>query len=80
MEENANTNELPIYRAISWEPAEISFVPVPADIDAAVRSQAKETEYEVTVEGETEPTQPTTEVRSYEVERNRLKLRNRLLY
>ena len=31
-------NELPIYRAIDWEPEEISMVPIGADADAGVRS------------------------------------------
>lgn len=30
--------EIPVYRAIDWEPAEISFVPVPFDFNAQVRS------------------------------------------
>jgi phage major head subunit gpT-like protein len=30
--------ERPLYRAVSWEPAEISFVPIPADAGAGTRS------------------------------------------
>lgn len=33
------TGEIPIYRAIDWEPYEISFVLIPADIDAKTRSK-----------------------------------------
>ena len=36
-EESVTTNAVPIYRATVWEPTEISFVPVPADINSAVR-------------------------------------------
>lgn len=32
---------LPVYRAIDWEPAEISLAPVPADIESQVRSKDK---------------------------------------
>lgn len=38
MREGAPDGELPTYRAIDWEPSEISFVPVPADYLAGVRS------------------------------------------
>lgn len=31
--------KIPIYRAVDWEPFEVSFVPVPADYMAGVRSQ-----------------------------------------
>lgn len=33
--------KLPLYRAVRWQPAEISFVPVPADADAGTRSQQR---------------------------------------
>jgi len=32
---------MPLYRAVRWQPAEISFVPVPADADAGTRSQQR---------------------------------------
>lgn len=38
MREGAPEGSLPTYRAIEWEPSEISFVPVPADYLAGVRS------------------------------------------
>jgi phage head maturation protease len=34
--------ELPVYRAIDWEPTEISFVPCPADPNSGVRSENKD--------------------------------------
>lgn len=34
----AKENKIPTYRAINWQPYEISFVPVPADYNAGVRS------------------------------------------
>lgn len=37
------------YRAIDWEPYEISFVPVPADYGAGVRSQDDQPKHEVTI-------------------------------
>ena len=37
----------PIYRALDWMPQEISFVPVPADINSGVRSQNQENEIEI---------------------------------
>lgn len=36
-EESVNSNGVPIYRATSWEPNEISFVTVPADMNSGVR-------------------------------------------
>lgn len=36
--------QLPTYRAIDWEPMEVSLVPVPADGKAGVRSDGEETE------------------------------------
>lgn len=38
LREGAPEGELPTYRAVDWEPSEISFVPVPADYLAGVRS------------------------------------------
>ena len=35
--------ELPEYRAIDWEPYEVSLVPIPADANAGVRSEKEET-------------------------------------
>ena len=32
-------NDAPLYRAVDWEPAELSFVPVPADAASGTRSQ-----------------------------------------
>lgn len=37
------------YRAIDWEPNEISFVPVPADYNAGVRNQGQEPQHDVTI-------------------------------
>ena len=34
----------PVYRAVDWMPTEISFVPVPADVNCGVRSQSDENE------------------------------------
>jgi phage major head subunit gpT-like protein len=36
-------NELPVYRAVDWEPMEISFVPVPFDYNSQTRTQDKVT-------------------------------------
>lgn len=36
------TDEIPTYRAIDWEPYEISLAPIPADIKATVRSGGSE--------------------------------------
>lgn len=36
-EEAVNSNSVPIYRATAWEPNEISFVTVPADMNSGVR-------------------------------------------
>lgn len=38
-EKTEREGQVPLYRAIDWEPFEISFVPVPADFTAGVRSQ-----------------------------------------
>lgn len=35
------SNELPEFRAIDWEPYEISLAPIPADINAGIRSDGK---------------------------------------
>jgi hypothetical protein len=36
---NGDTDEIPVYRVIDWEPYELTFLPVPADNGAQVRSQ-----------------------------------------
>lgn len=74
-------NELPVYRAIAWEPAEISFVTIPADVNASVRSKENEAEYDVQVEGEETETEniPETIERNYQTERMRLALRSKML-
>lgn len=36
-------NLIPVYRAVDWEPAEISFVPVPFDVGAQARAAEQET-------------------------------------
>ncbi|MDL2289952.1 Mu-like prophage major head subunit gpT family protein [Paludibacteraceae bacterium OttesenSCG-928-F17] len=41
--------ELPVYRALDWMPYEISFAPVPADINSGVRSQQEQQEFEVQI-------------------------------
>jgi hypothetical protein len=41
--------KLPMYRAIDWEPFEVSFVAVPADANATVRSENKLQANEVTI-------------------------------
>lgn len=59
--------ETPIYRAVDWEPLEISFVGIPADPDSQVRSQAIEgNECEIEQENEGGEMKPKT--RSGEVE------------
>lgn len=40
--EETEEDGLPIYRAVDWEPAEVSFVAVPFDAKAQVRSEEKE--------------------------------------
>lgn len=35
--------EIPVYRAVDWEPHEVSFVPIPADMGAQVRHAPAET-------------------------------------
>jgi hypothetical protein len=40
-------NKRPIYRAIDWEPREISWVSVPADINSGVRSGEEENDIEI---------------------------------
>lgn len=43
-------NEYPIYRAIDWEPMEISLAPIAADPDSRVRGDEKSSAYEVRIE------------------------------
>jgi len=62
---SAVDSELPTYKAVNWEPTEISFVPVQADINSRVRSEDK-SEHDVTVKDVTpaapvENTDPNTE-------------------
>lgn len=40
-EEAVGTNTVPVYRATEWEPTEVSFVSVPADINSGIRSENK---------------------------------------
>ena len=40
--EDQGEGKTPIYRAVDWEPTEISFVPVPADINCGTRAQSDE--------------------------------------
>jgi hypothetical protein len=44
--EELGSDTLPLYRAIDWEPMEVSLVPVPADTSAAVRAAAGGTQQE----------------------------------
>lgn len=37
----ADENKVPTYRAIAWQPYEVSFAPIPADIGAGVRSEGQ---------------------------------------
>ncbi len=39
-----NANELPIYRAVDWQPFEVSMVPVGADAGAGTRSQGEQSQ------------------------------------
>lgn len=48
-EEVNSENEITTYRAIDWEPFEISVVGVPADFDATVRSSEQKSENEVLI-------------------------------
>lgn len=64
--------EVPVYRAVDWEPHELSFVPIPADMGAQVRNAPADTltncifvnrgvaavEGEITMPGETQGVQP----------------------
>jgi hypothetical protein len=36
-------SEIPVFRAVDWEPHELSLVPIPADMSSGVRSQEQET-------------------------------------
>ncbi len=45
--EPAAEGERPIYRAVDWEPNEISFAPVPADINSGVRGNKDEHSVEI---------------------------------
>lgn len=49
-----NTETVPLYTAIDWEPFEVSFTPVPADQNAGVRQASPEndSEYSVTINNE----------------------------
>lgn len=40
-------NEIPVYRAIDWEPRELSFVTVPADPSSAVRKDGEQHEVQI---------------------------------
>jgi phage head maturation protease len=42
-------NTLPVYRAVDWEPTEISFVPCPADPNSGVRTGANKDNNEVKI-------------------------------
>lgn len=42
IERKPNSNELPIYRAVDWEPMEVSFAPIPADYYSTIRSEKEE--------------------------------------
>lgn len=53
-------DEKPIYRAIDWEPLEISFVGIPADADAQVRNQAQPQGIDCEIEIEGEQMKPKT--------------------
>jgi len=44
-----NEGDPVVYRAIDWEPMEVSLVSVPADPKSGVRSQEKESQYEVEI-------------------------------
>lgn len=48
------SDEIPTYRAIDWEPFEISLAPIPADIKASVRSGSPETNECLILETENE--------------------------
>jgi len=49
-EEKEPVDGVPVYRAIDWEPYEISFVGMPADAGAQARSQQPNDSHEVTLE------------------------------
>jgi hypothetical protein len=50
-------DEIPTYRATSWQPAEISLVPIGFDPKAKVRKEETQTENEVTIITRSEPKQ-----------------------
>lgn len=51
--EKAGEGQTPTYRAVDWEPMEISFAPVPADFNSKVRTaEAGEAVHDVIIEGE----------------------------
>ena len=61
MERAGEENGLPILRAVDWEPAEISLVPIGADSGAQVRSEnAQMTECEIEETREPEPVETST--------------------
>lgn len=63
--------ELDTYKAVDWEPTEISFVPVAADINSRVRSGDTATQTEATVEDITPiNTETTTEEKNNESKKN----------
>ncbi len=61
--------KLPEYRAIDWEPYEISFVPVPADFNSGVRSNENEALNPVSIIHHQIRTQMTIEQKRAEVAR-----------
>lgn len=67
-----NEGEQPKYRAIDWEPTEISIAPIPADPKSAVRSEGTEqNEIEIVQAPSNEPIiEPTPETQNTENNRN----------
>lgn len=56
--EPTNDGGTPIYRAVDWEPYEISIVSIPADPKSGVRSAENQDHYEVELTGEDEVPTP----------------------
>jgi hypothetical protein len=62
--------QLPTYRAIDWEPMEVSFAPIQADVASAVRSASTPETHTVEVTEPDAATVPSTENQNRNMENN----------